>query len=72
MEIIWSIKDCQLQRNEDILNLDMQCKNDYYQSKFSKKANNFCDTLKFCNTFAIILKCCNNFYNSWKNLQYFL
>ena len=23
MEIIWSIKDCQLQRNEDILNLDI-------------------------------------------------
>ena len=36
MEIIWFIKDCQSQRNEDILNLDVQCRNDY-QLKCSKE-----------------------------------
>ena len=37
MKIIWSIKNCQLQRNEDILNLDIYYKHNYYQSKFSEE-----------------------------------
>ena len=36
MEIIWSIEDYQLQKNEDILNLKNKFKYNYNQSKFSK------------------------------------
>ena len=37
MEIIRSFEECQLQRNEDILNIDKYYKYNYYQSKFSKE-----------------------------------
>ena len=76
METIWSIKDCQLQRNEDILNLDIWCKNNHYQSKFSKEwhslkkvsaARNisiiFAILWNFSKPFAILFKFYNTFWN---------
>ena len=85
METIWSIKDCQLQRNEDILNLEKWCKNNYYQSKFSKewhslKKNSAAQNISiifailwnFSKPFAILLKFYNTFWNIFEILQYFL
>ena len=85
MEIIWSIKDCQLQRNEDILNLDIWCKNNHYQSKLIKEwhslkkisaAQNitiiFAILWNFSKPFAILLKFYNTFWNIFEILQYFL
>ena len=77
MEIIWSIEGCQLQKNEDIISLDISSKYNYYQSHSFKKfrcarnENIIYNILKFCNTFCNTLKVLQYILQYLENLQYF-